>query len=133
MARTVLSTTVDRFKALAHPARVRMVAMLAFGDLCVCQLTAILGLAPSTVSAHLSALRRGGVVGERKVGRWVYYHLEPEGERLWAQLKEELAADPQIAVDAALVQQLRTIDPQELCAVELDLSRLGLPVPKLSG
>lgn len=126
MARTALSVIVERFKALAHPARLRIFAMLAGGDLCVCQLTAILRLAPSTVSAHLAALRRGGLVGERKVGRWVYYHLETEGLRLLNQLQEEILADSQIALDAALVAQLRSIDPQKLCAVELDLSRLGL-------
>ncbi|MFZ5804241.1 MAG: ArsR/SmtB family transcription factor [Acidobacteriota bacterium] len=131
MARTALSLVVDRFKALAHPARLRMMAMLGLGDLCVCQLTAILRLAPSTVSAHLAALRRGGLVGERKVGRWVYYHLEPEGERLLAQLREELTADPQIAQDAALVGKLRSIDPQVLCDADLDLSRVGLLSPQL--
>ena len=53
--------------------------MLRGGDLCVCQMTAVLELAASTVSSHLSDLRRAGLVTERKSGKWVHYHLVDAG------------------------------------------------------
>ena len=62
MARATLPAVVDAVKALAHPGRLRILAMLRGGDLCVCQLTAVLELAASTVSSHLSDLRRAGLV-----------------------------------------------------------------------
>ena len=68
-------------KALGHPARLRMLAMLARGaPLCVCQMTSVLELAPSTVSGHLNELRRSGLVSEEKAGKVVYYRLDERGE-----------------------------------------------------
>jgi len=55
-----LDALVELGKGLAHPARLRMLAMLAGGELCVCQMTAVLELAASTVSQHLAVLERGG-------------------------------------------------------------------------
>jgi ArsR family transcriptional regulator, arsenate/arsenite/antimonite-responsive transcriptional repressor len=63
------------FFALSDESRLRLVFALRQGELCVCQLIALLGLAPSTVSKHLSMLRDAGLVNARKEGRWVYYRL----------------------------------------------------------
>jgi DNA-binding transcriptional ArsR family regulator len=63
------------FAALSDESRLRLVFALRHGELCVCQLIALLGLAPSTVSKHLSLLRDAGLVDARKEGRWVYYRL----------------------------------------------------------
>ncbi len=64
------------FKALGHPARLKMVAALAAGEQCVCELTELVGLDMSTVSKHLSVLKGCGVVSGRKKGTWMYYRLE---------------------------------------------------------
>ncbi len=64
-----LDDLVETAKGFAHSARLRILAMLAEGELCVCQLTAVLELAPSTVSQHLSVLSRGGLVADRKDGQ----------------------------------------------------------------
>lgn len=129
MPRSELETYVDRFKALAHPARLRMLAMLAEGELCVCQLTAVLGLAFSTVSAHLADLKRSGLVGERKEGRWVYYFLR--AEEAWMQealagLLVRLRHDPQVAADLALCRKIRALEPSLLMQAGLDLEQVGL-------
>jgi len=68
-----LARSVDTHKALAHPVRQRLVAMLREGELCVCQMTAVLELAASTVSAHLADLKRAGLFAESKKGRFVSY------------------------------------------------------------
>jgi len=75
MTMNTLRGSVDGLKALAHPARLRILALLRGGELCVCQLMEVLGLAASTVSEHLSLLRRTGFVSERKDGKWVFYRL----------------------------------------------------------
>ena len=66
------------FKALADKSRLRIVKMLQQKDLCVCEITAVLGLATSTVSNHLSILKNAGIIGDMKDGKWVEHHLVTE-------------------------------------------------------
>jgi DNA-binding transcriptional ArsR family regulator len=62
-------------KALADESRVRILMALAHGELCLCQLIEMLGLAPSTVSKHMAVLTQAGLTECRKAGRWHYYRL----------------------------------------------------------
>src|ERR1039457_5801277 len=62
-------------KALADENRVRALLALRKGELCVCQITELFGLAASTVSKHLSILYQAALVESRKEGRWMYYRL----------------------------------------------------------
>jgi len=130
-----LPAAVEQFKALAHPARLRVLAMLRDGELCVCQITAALALAPSTVSAHLGDLRRSGLLEERKVGRWVHYRLahNADADPLLASLWPRLEHDAQVAADQAVVAALRKVPVDELCRVNLDLEALGLHLPTVHG
>ena len=123
-----LGEAVRTYKALAHPVRLRLLAMLEGGELCVCQMTAATGLAPSTVSAHLSDLKSAGLLAERKDGRWVRYawNAVPEARRARAEVGRRLAGDPQIVADARLLRQLRQVGVEALCQVDLDLGRLGI-------
>ncbi len=123
-----LSILVLTHKALAHPVRMRIVAMLARGELCVCQITAVLKLAPSTVSAHLRDLKRAGLLVERKDGRWVIcsWASDAATESLLRDVVERVRRDPHIEADARLVERLRRIPVERLCRVGLDLDRLGL-------
>ena len=131
MTRGGLARGTATFKALGHPARLRILAMLREGGLCVCQVTAVLELAASTVSAHLAELKRAGLVLERKDGRWVVYSLSAEAATtalladIWALLRD----DPQVAADARLLRGLRRIPVETLCRVDLDVTRVGLKRP----
>ena len=69
-------------KALADATRVRILAALRGGELCVCELGDALGVTQSTLSTHLQVIREAGLVGTRKSGKWVYYSLEPAAARL---------------------------------------------------
>jgi len=62
-------------KALANPYRLRMVDMLAGGELCVCEFNNSLEIDYSTISRHLTILRRAGIVSYRKSGKQVFYTL----------------------------------------------------------
>ncbi|MHC4105048.1 MAG: ArsR/SmtB family transcription factor, partial [Planctomycetota bacterium] len=66
---------INMTKALSDENRVRAIMMLRNGELCVCQLIEMLGLAPSTVSKHMSILRQARLVQVRKEGRRMYYRL----------------------------------------------------------
>jgi len=66
-------------KALSDPIRLRMVLLLqAEGELCVCDLMAVLSLPQSTVSRHLAYLKRSCWVDTRRQGVWMYYTLSRE-------------------------------------------------------
>ena len=75
--------TAALFKALADPARVRIVNLLATSDepTCVCDLTAPLGLTQPTVSHHLTKLVAVGLLDREQRGTWAYYSLNHDTMR----------------------------------------------------
>jgi ArsR family transcriptional regulator len=75
-----MKDTVKIFKALGDPSRIRIMKMLEEGKLCVCEITAVLDLAPSTVSKHLSLLRDAGLILDEKNGKWVDYFLNEKSD-----------------------------------------------------
>ena len=70
--------TADLFKALADPARVRIVNALARGDepVCACEFEPALGLSQPTVSHHLKKLTDAGLLEREQRGRWAYFSLK---------------------------------------------------------
>ena len=74
------AATAAVFKALADPARVRIVNMLATSDgpVCVCHLIDPLGLSQPTVSHHLKKLTDAGLLEREQRGKWAYFSLRPE-------------------------------------------------------
>jgi ArsR family transcriptional regulator, arsenate/arsenite/antimonite-responsive transcriptional repressor len=74
-----VDATAALFKALADPNRVRLVHLLATapGPVCVCDLTAPLGVGQPTVSHHLRKLLDAGLVRREARGTWAYYSLDP--------------------------------------------------------
>ncbi len=70
----------SRFKALADPARLRLLYLIGAhesGEACVCDLTEPLDLSQPTVSHHLKVLREAGMVTGERRGTWVHYRLVP--------------------------------------------------------
>ncbi len=82
-------TTV--YAALADPTRLRILALLGHGEVCVCHIHESLDVPQPTASRHLAYLRRAGLVAARRAGIWMHYRMAP-------------IADPVVAavVDAAL-------------------------------
>jgi ArsR family transcriptional regulator, lead/cadmium/zinc/bismuth-responsive transcriptional repressor len=68
----------ETFAALSDPTRVRLISALLPGELCVCDLSAVLGMSQSAVSHQLRTLRTLRLVRARKEGRIVYYTLDDE-------------------------------------------------------
>jgi ArsR family transcriptional regulator, arsenate/arsenite/antimonite-responsive transcriptional repressor len=106
-------------KALSDENRIRALMMLAGGELCVCQIIEMLGLAPSTVSKHMSILRQAGLVETRKESRWIYYRLadreaQPVCEILnW--LQRHLKNDKRILDDVKQLRRMRKMSKDQLC------------------
>ena len=71
-------TARQLLKALAEPIRIELIAVLASGERCVCDLQSDLGLAQSRLSFHLKVMKQAGLVADRQEGRWVYYRLRAE-------------------------------------------------------
>ena len=120
-----LDTAVVVARALGHPARLRAVAMLQTGELCVCQITEVLKLATSTVSLHLRELKRCGLVSERKEGRWVWVGLSEDLlAREWVGVAlKAVGSDPQLQEDARLVEELRELPVEDLCRLGYEAAR----------
>jgi len=131
---TALARSVSLHKALAHPVRQRLIAMLRSGPLCVCQMTAVLELAASTVSAHLAELKRAGLLEESKDGKFVSHRWseEPEASELLRAMLARIERDPRVVADAGLIRSLRRVDVETLCRAELDLARVGIRRPAAS-
>lgn len=68
------------FKALGDPTRLRIVALLSHGELCVCHLEEALGQSQPKISRHLAVLRSAGVVDARREGSWIHYGLAPQAD-----------------------------------------------------
>jgi ArsR family transcriptional regulator len=78
------------YKALGDPTRLHLLAVIARGPHCVCELVLALGVSQPTVSHHLRRLREAGIVEEERSGQWVYYRLVPERVPFWRELVQAL-------------------------------------------
>src|SRR5580693_6744536 len=107
-------------KALSDPGRVRILLALEPGELCVCQITEMFGLAPSTMSKHLALLHQAGLVKSRKEDRWVYYRLpeqkSPELVRDALRLvKHSLKESDEVITDRAKLKKIMKMDVKAIC------------------
>ena len=107
-------------KALADENRLRALMMLRSQELCACQVIEVLGLAPSTVSKHMTILRQAGLVRARKEGRWMHYSLPGRGMSLPVRqalsfVKANLAKAIQTQRDDKALQKVLSIDKESLC------------------
>lgn len=116
-------------KAIADPSRVRILKLLGGGELCVCQITTVLGLAPATVSKHLAGLKAAGLLQQRRDGKWVYYRLaerdfNPYARPFLALVGAALDDDPTVAEDRRVLAMVNAVPLAVLC----DQGRAALPL-----
>jgi len=104
-------------KALADENRIRIVALLnAKKDLCVCEITEIIGLSQPTISSHLKKLEDAEIINYSKDGSWVNYSLDENMEEKIKQVLnlvcQIIANDKKIKSD---VQTLSKVDRNIIC------------------
>ena len=109
-------------KALSDENRVRALLALNGQELCVCQIIELLGLAPSTVSKHMSILANARLVESRQQGRWRYYRLAgdgalPEVREAIEWTIRALSNTSRIQQDAEHIHEILKLDPEVLCKV----------------
>ena len=120
-------------KAVGDPTRTRILKLLEAGGLCVCQVQAVLGLAPSTVSKHLTILKIAGLVEDQRDGKWIEYALTNESRNPHARsvldlLRRTLGRDPVVIADRKRLREIKAIPLTQLCA----LPAAKLPMPAKS-
>jgi len=137
-----MDATMQQFmaitKALADENRVRMLLALQGRELCLCQIAALMALALSTASQHMSILRQSGLVEGRKEGRWMYYrwpeaHASPAVQQALRWAQESLAHDPRIQRDIERLQEILKLDPQELCERQSPRRKTCSPLHRRAG
>jgi ArsR family transcriptional regulator, arsenate/arsenite/antimonite-responsive transcriptional repressor len=108
-------------KALSDPNRVRVLLALRRGELCVCQITELFGLAPSTISKHLSLLHHAGLILSRKSERWVYYRLPDRTASVVVRealdwVKKSLDKSDEAIADGKKLKKILRMDLKEICS-----------------
>ncbi len=80
MTQDEAEATAQLFRALADPARIRILNLLLSADreVCACDLSPATGLSQSTVSHHLKKLLESGLVRREERGTWAYYSVDPQ-------------------------------------------------------
>jgi ArsR family transcriptional regulator, arsenate/arsenite/antimonite-responsive transcriptional repressor len=108
---------VKIFKAVADPNRIRILKMLQQKKMCVCELSAVLGITQPSVSRHLSMLRDAGLVRDERDSQWINYELCGEKINKYApvimnHIRTWINKDPRISRDASM---LKTLNREKLC------------------
>ncbi len=106
-----LGSTPALFRAFADPTRLRILNLLLQGEVCVCDLCAVLGETQAKVSRHLAYLRRAELVVFRTRGKWKYYavarHAKGIERKLLDCIRSCLSQMDELADD---LERLRTTD-----------------------
>ena len=86
------------FKAIGHPVRIQILAILTrqAGQVCVCDIEARFDLAQPTISHHLRVLRRAGLLASVQRGTWIFYSVREEGVGPLRAFVEQLLDGPPV-------------------------------------
>ncbi len=100
------------FKALSDPTRLRLLNLLAEGEVCVCFLGDVLQMVQPKVSRHLAYLKRAGLVVARREGKWMYYTWAHGNDALIRTvvngLRDWMAKDPTLRSERAALRRVCT-------------------------
>src|SRR5687768_9120490 len=114
------------FKALADRTRLRLLNLMGADEVCVCFFVEVLGTNQPKISRHLAYLRRAGVVGARRDGKWIHYRItapsDPHAARVFAGVMEWLAEDGEMRQDRARLERV-------CCAPQAPVRLQGAPRP----
>jgi|SRR5438132_3429812 len=119
---------VTLFQALADGTRLRLLHLMAQGEICVCYFVEILGESQPKISRHLSYLRRAGLVHARRDGKWIHYSMvrpaDPQRARIVDAALAAISDDRQIQRDRAALERA-------CCAVRLPAPLQNAPRPAM--
>ena len=114
------------FRALADRTRLRLLNLLAAGEVCVCFFVEVLGTNQPKISRHLAYLRRAGIVSARREGKWMHYRIatpeDPRAARVLAEVMAWLCEEREMQRDRARMESI-------CCAPSLPVRLQGAPRP----
>lgn len=114
------------FRAFADKTRLRLINLIGDDEVCVCFLTEILKSPQSTISRHLSYLKRSGIVDSRREGKWMHYRLvlpaDPDAAIILQNVKTWLMDDKEMQEDRKRLVKV-------CCAPQLPIHLQGAPKP----
>ena len=114
------------FRALADRTRLRLLNLMAAGEVCVCFFVEVLGESQPKISRHLAYLRRAGVVAARRDGKWMHYRISTPADthaaRVFAEVVAWLGEEQGMRQDRARMASI-------CCATSLPVRLQGAPRP----
>ena len=114
------------FKALADRTRLRLLNLMAAGEVCVCFFVEVLGTNQPKISRHLAYLRRAGVVAARREGKWMHYSIttpeDAHAARVFSEVLTWLGEEREMQRDRARMQTI-------CCAPRMPVRLQGAPRP----
>jgi len=114
------------FKALADRTRLRLLNLMAAGEVCVCFFVEVLGTNQPKISRHLAYLRRAGVVAARREGKWMHYRITTPSNghaaRVFDEVMTWLGEDRDMQKDRARMQAV-------CCSPRMPVRLQGAPRP----
>jgi ArsR family transcriptional regulator len=116
---TFMDQLIKVMKALSDPSRIKIIKMLQYKPMCVCEIQKALDIPQPTASRHLRTLEDAGLAMSQKSGLWVNYNLADGSESPYAAillggLKHWLQDDPEIV---RMVKKLPEIRREDICKV----------------
>ncbi len=122
-----MTDSVQLLRALADETRLRILALLARRELCVCQIAEVLDIGQSKASRHLAHLRNARLVSDRREGPWIYYSLaEADGDlhrRMLQWLGQTEGEIPMAACDAEALASVLACE--SLCTGETSATEIA--------
>jgi ArsR family transcriptional regulator len=120
---------VTLFQALADPTRLRLLNLMAAGEVCVCFFVEIFDEPQPKISRHLAYLRRAGVATARRDGKWMHYSLTMPSDPAVAEVLRKVL---EVASNERLMQRDRMTLERVCCAAKLPASLQNAPKPELA-
>ena len=116
------------FKALADRTRLRLLNLMAAGEVCVCFFVEVLGTSQPKISRHLAYLRRAGVVAARRDGKWMHSRIvtpeDAHAARVFAEVRAWLSEEKEMRQDRARLERI-------CCAPQVPVRLQGAPRPAI--
>jgi ArsR family transcriptional regulator, arsenate/arsenite/antimonite-responsive transcriptional repressor len=114
------------FSALADRTRLRLLSLMADGEVCVCFFVEVLQVSQPKISRHLAYLRNAGVVEARRDGKWMHYRIVEPPDAHAARIFKEVRA--WLADDEAMKRDRQRLE-KVCCGVRIPLTLKHAPRP----
>jgi len=115
------------FRALGDRTRLRLLNLMGQDEVCVCYFSEVLQTHQPKISRHLAYLRRAGIVGARREGKWMHYRVIEPGDRRAAEvlrnIRDWFANDPEMQRDRGRLVRM--------CCVKVPEHLRAAPKPPL--